>query len=201
MDALGVETADIVANDSGTAVAQLLAIAHPARVRTMLLTNGDVHTNSPPEALKPAIAAARGGELAHIIERHLTEPAFAASPVGLGGLCYADPASLTRAAMKVYFEPLLSDPVRRAQFQQYGIAFEPNPLPAIAPALGRLGVPTRMVWGTSDIHFSVEWARWLDRTLPESRGVRLVEGGKLFFPEERPELIAEEAVRLWQGAA
>jgi len=54
-----------------------------------------------------------------------------------------------------------------------------------------------MVWGLKDGLFCVEWAEWLDRTLPASRGVRRVEGANLFFPEEMPELIAEEATRLW----
>jgi hypothetical protein len=32
------------------------------------------------------------------------------------------------------------------------------------------------------------------------RGTRRVEGAKLFFPEEMPDIIAEEARRLWLGA-
>jgi pimeloyl-ACP methyl ester carboxylesterase len=58
-----------------------------------------------------------------------------------------------------------------------------------------------MVWGTGDHLFPVSSAEWLDRTLPGSRGVRLVEGAKLFFPEEMPDLIAEEARTLWQVTA
>jgi pimeloyl-ACP methyl ester carboxylesterase len=54
-----------------------------------------------------------------------------------------------------------------------------------------------MVWGTGDIHFSLEWAEWLNRTFPRSRGVRPVEGAKLFFPEERPDIIIAEALALW----
>jgi hypothetical protein len=30
-----------------------------------------------------------------------------------------------------------------------------------------------------------------------SRGIRRVDDAKLFFPEEMPDLIAEEAVKLW----
>ena len=33
--------------------------------------------------------------------------------------------------------------------------------------------------------------------LPNSRGVRRIEGAKLFFPEEFPDVIAEEARKLW----
>lgn len=198
MDAVGIGQADLVANDSGTAVAQLLAARHPARVRSLLLTNGDVHTNSPPEALKPAIEAARRGELAGLIERHLADPGFAASPQGLGFICYTDPESLTPEAMHVYFRPLLASPVRRRQFQLYGVAFEPNPLPAIEPLLRRLQIPARMVWGTGDVHFRPEWAAWLDEALPLSRGVRLIDGAKLFFTEERVDVVVEEALRLWE---
>jgi pimeloyl-ACP methyl ester carboxylesterase len=200
MDALGVETADFVANDSGTAVAQILAVKHGQRVRSLLLTNGDVHTNSPPDALKPAIEAARRGDLAAVIARHLTDPTFAASPQGLGGICYTDPAKLSREAMEVYFRPLLSSPRRVAQFQKYGTAFEPNPLPALAENLKQVLAPARILWGSADIHFGVEWAQWLDRTLPRSQGVRLVEGARLFFTEERPDLVVEEAVKLWAAS-
>ena len=62
------------------------------------------------------------------------------------------------------------------------VAFEPNPLLAIEPALRRLVPPVRMVWGTADIHFDPSWADWLDRVFPHSRGVRCVEDAKLFFP-------------------
>jgi haloalkane dehalogenase len=45
--------------------------------------------------------------------------------------------------------------------------------------------------------WNLRGCRWLDRTLPGSRGVRRAEGANLFFPEEMPDLIAEEATALW----
>ena len=54
-----------------------------------------------------------------------------------------------------------------------------------------------MVWGLEDVLFGVQWAEWLDRALPGARGIRRVERANLFFPEEMPDLIAEEAKRLW----
>ena len=200
MDALEIPAADIVANDSGVAIAQILAALHPDRVRSLLLTNGDVHTNSPPEALAPALEAARAGALDQMIERHLTDPHFAASPQGLGGICYTDPRNLTAEAMETYFRPLLATPLRRRQFQQYGLAFTPNPLPALERQLLACRAPARMLWGDGDIHFAPRWAYWLDENLPNSRGVRIVPGAKLFFPEEMPDLIAGEARALWDIA-
>ena len=51
--------------------------------------------------------------------------------------------------------------------------------------------------GLKDTLFGVEWAEWLGRTLPGSRGVRRLEEANLFFPEEMPDLIADEAEMLW----
>jgi haloalkane dehalogenase len=92
----------------------------------------------------------------------------------------------------------VSSPERKAQVHAYTLALEPNPLAGIEPALKRCSVPTRIVWGTGDTIFSPASPDYLDRTLPRSRGVRRVEGAKLFFPEEFPDLVAEEARNLWR---
>jgi len=71
MDALKVDRANLISNDSGTAIAQLIAVNRPDRVRSMLITNGDVHTNSPPELLKPTIEEARKGLLIERLARQV----------------------------------------------------------------------------------------------------------------------------------
>jgi hypothetical protein len=38
----------------------------------------------------------------------------------------------------------------------------------------------------------------LDRSFGNSRGVRRLAGSKTFWPEEFPEILAEEAQRLWR---
>jgi len=58
-------------------------------------------------------------------------------------------------------------------------------------------VPVRIVWGTSGDIFSQADAEYLNRTFPKSRGIRRVPQGRLLFQEEFPEVIAEEAQRLW----
>ena len=40
---------------------------------------------------------------------------------------------------------------------------------------------------------------YLDCVLSSSRGIRYLGGAKLFFPEEYPDVVAEEARRLWQA--
>lgn len=196
MDALKIDRADLISNDSGTAVAQLIAARYPYRVRSMLITNGDVHTNSPPDLLKPTIEEARQGLLVERLARQVRDPRLAQTPEGLG-VVYTNPLFVTPDLVDAYLRPLVSSAIRRAQCQSYGVAFEPSPLPAIEPLLKRSQIPVRMLWGTGDPLFAQEWAEWLNKTFPNSKGIRYVEGAKLFFTEEFPAIVAEEARRLW----
>ena len=201
LDALGVDAVDLVANDSGGAVAQLFAVAHPERVRTMLLTNCDVEPDSPPPAVLPVIELARAGKFADAwLAPWVADKALARSEQGLGGLCYTYRAHPTDEAIDTYLAPLVASPARKALTNAYAVGLAPNPLAGIAPALRRCTIPTRIVWGTGDTIFSPASPAYLDRTLGASRGVRYLEHAKLFWPEEFPDVVAEEAQRLWREA-
>lgn len=198
LDALGIESVDIIANDSGGTVAQLFAVRYPARVRTLLLTNCDTHENSPPKDFLPFIENAKAGHAADDwLVPQLADKSVARSEKGCG-LFYTNAENFTDESVEYYYAPLVSSPLRKKQFNDYAAAFLPNPLLAIEPELKKSAIPTRIVWGTGDFLFNTSWAEWLDQTLPQSRGIRLVEGANLFFPEEFPEIIAEEARKLWE---
>ena len=201
LDALQVPSVDLVASDSGGAIAQIFVARHPRRVRSLLLTNCDVHEDSPPPALKPVIEASRKGTFVdEVLSPQLNDKANARLTTGLGGCCYTDPAGLTAEAIDCYLTPLASSPLRKAQFHEYCVALDRNPLLSLEPALRSSPVPMRVVWGTGDTIFDPSGPGWLDRTFPRSRGVRRIPGANLFFPEEMPDVIAEEARRLWLGA-
>lgn len=198
LDALAIPAVDLVASDSGGAVAQLFVARHPERVRTLLLTNCDVHDDSPPPALLPVIAASRAGTFADAeLAPQIANKSKARMKTGLGGCCYTDPARLTDEAIDYYLTPLVGSPRRKSQLHGYCIALDRNPLLSIEPALRRSQVPLRVVWGTGDTIFDPKGPDWLHRTFPRSRGVRRIPGANLFFPEELPDIIAEEALRLW----
>ena len=198
LDRLGVTTADVVASDSGGAVAQLLAIRHPERVRSLLLSNCDVETDSPPAAVIPVIQAARAGRFADdTFPPQLADKSFARSAQGIGGQCYTWPEKLHDETIDYYFQPLVASPRRAALTNAYALGLDPNPLAGVEAALRRCEIPARILWGTGDDIFSAASPGYLDRILPKSRGVRRIEGAKLFFPEEFPQLVADEARQLW----
>lgn len=85
LDALGIDQVDLVANDSGVGIAQIFAVHHPSRLRSLVLTNGDVHDNWPPADFAGFTDRVKAGELPQIIQRFNTDHDAYRSPDGLGG--------------------------------------------------------------------------------------------------------------------
>src|ERR1700754_4227227 len=73
LDALKIEQVDFVGNDSGGGIAQIFAALYPERVRSLTLTDCDVHDNWPPEAFKPFLDMAAGGGLRGTLDAMLAD--------------------------------------------------------------------------------------------------------------------------------
>jgi haloalkane dehalogenase len=200
LDRLAIDQVDLIANDSGGAIAQLFVTKYAQRVRTLLLTNCDVETDSPPAALLPVIELARAGLYPDLwLEPWLQHKDVARSPAGLGGMCYSNPTHPTDAALDQYLRPLVASAERKALVNRYALGLTPNPLQGIAPLLRQCTVPTRIVWGMSDTIFSPRSPDYLAGVLARFTGIRRIRDAKLFFPEEYPDIIAAEARLLWDG--
>lgn len=198
LNGLGITQVDLIANDSGGAVAQLFAVRHPTRVRSLLLTNCDTEMQSPPAAMLPVIELARQARFADewLAPWH-ADPTLARSDQGIGGMCYANRAHPTNEAVRMYFGPLIDSLVRKSGLHRYALALGRNALKGIQRAQQRSAVPTRIVWGVDDTIFDASNADYLDRSFGNSRGVRRLKDAKLFWPEERPDIIAAQARILW----
>jgi haloalkane dehalogenase len=202
LDALGIDQVDLVANDSGGAIAQLFLVNQQKRVRSLLLTNCDVETQSPPAAVLPIIELARLDVYANLLLVPWADyKDKARSSDGLGGMCYSNPAHPSDVALEEYLRPLIASERRKALVQRYALGLTPNPLRGIAPLLRRCEVPTRIVWGMADTIFSPQNADYLASVLPSVTGIRRIKQAKLFFPEEYPDILAQEARNLWNLSA
>jgi pimeloyl-ACP methyl ester carboxylesterase len=202
IDALGIEQIDLIANDSGGAVAQIFAAGHPHRLASLVLTNCDVHDGWPPPQVLPLIERACNGTLAPIFQALLDRPDVArgrharGEPVPLFR-SYADPRVLTDDVIRLYLQPLLSSQHRIECFLRYWLGFDNAQTVAVHAALKTLQVPTLIVWGLDDIFFDRKWAYWLKDTVPGARRVVVVEDARLFFPEDRPDSLAEPLLEFW----
>ena len=184
LGALNVEQSDLVGNDSGGGIAQIFSALYPQRVRSLTLTDCDVHDNWPPAAFKPFLAMAAGGGLRGTLEAMLSNKDIYRSPQALGP-AYEHPEQVTDESIETYLRPLVRTEQRTRDLQRFLAAFDNAHTRAIEARLKTLTVPTLIVWGTDDVYFDVEWSKWLAETIPGTRRRLEFEGARIFFPEER----------------
>ncbi len=197
-DALQLPDVDLVANDTGGAVSQVFAATYPGRLHTFTLTNCEAHTNMPPPALRPADLLLRMGlPLWRLAGLLTSDPARGRQR--FFGTGYDDVTRLPVDVSRAMLDPVLGTPARARQFQRLMTALRRRDLLAAEPALRRLQVPTAIVWGTADRFFDRKWAYWLRDTIPGATGVTEIDGGRLFFPDERAAELVAALRRLWDA--
>jgi len=195
-DELGLTGIDLVANDTGGAVAQIIAARQPDRLATFTLTNCEAHDNVPPPAFKPTVLLARTGLLALLGPRLISDTRRARK--GLSR-CYEAPGLPSDEIVHAFLEPLLGSRQAARQFQRMLTSLRAADLLAVEPDLKRLTVPTLVVWGTGDSVFPVRWAYWLRDTIPGVTEVVELSGARLFFPDERPAELISALRKHWQA--
>lgn len=189
---------DLVANDSGVAIAQIFAVRYTDRVRTLTLTNGDVHDNWPPPAFARFAEAAGKGALRVLGPQMLADLDVARTRMGTG---FEHPEAVSDQTLRAYLEPLYSTPERiRTLERWFGPDHDNRQTVRIEPLLRALNVPTLIVWATDDVFFDPTWARWLHDTIPGARPIVELAGAKLFFPEERPAELADALLDHWTAS-
>ena len=93
LDRLGVEQVDLVGNDTGGGIAQLFLARHGARLRSLTLTNCEVHDLWPNALLKGFYDGVADGSVLALLRAMLGDVAL--GQAHLGRLVYADPATLS----------------------------------------------------------------------------------------------------------
>jgi pimeloyl-ACP methyl ester carboxylesterase len=196
-ESLGLDQVDIVANDSGGGIAQIFAVRHPERIRSLTLSNCDVHDNWPPQAFETTRNAVAQGQLGEIGKAMLGDIETARSRFAIA---YEHPEKLSIETVRTYLEPIFATPDAIRLLERWFQATDNRQTVSIEPLLRRLNAPTLVVWGTDDAFFPVKWAHWLRDTIPGCRKVIELRGAKLFFPEERPDELAEALREHWAAA-
>jgi pimeloyl-ACP methyl ester carboxylesterase len=198
-DALGLTGINLVANDTGGAIAQIFAARHPHRLATLTLTNCDTAGNLPPEDFKPTVELARSGDLAPAAVALFADLDAAAKVAFGNGYEHLD--RVDPAVIRSYLEPCFGTMERAREFERLLSALDDADLAAVTPQLRELTVPTLLVWGTGDAFFDVSWAYWLRDTIPGTTQVVTVDGARLFFPDERAMDLVPHLEQHWAAAA
>jgi pimeloyl-ACP methyl ester carboxylesterase len=184
LDALNIDKADLVGNDSGGGICQIFAALYPTRVRSLVLTDCDAHDNWPPEAFRSFVGMVAAGGLAGTLNAMLADKSIYRSPQALG-MAYEQPEAVSDDTIEAYLEPHMRSAQRTRDLERFVNAFDCRHTVEIEKALRLVQAPTLIAWGTDDIFFDIKWSHWLAKAIPGTKKRVEFEGARIFFPEER----------------
>ena len=197
LDALDLHEVTLVGNDSGAAVAQVVAARHPRRLGGLVLATGDAFDNYPPAPFRPLIAAARAGMLTVLLAVLKARPARAL-PTAYGWLTHGDlPHDLIDSWVTAYFA---DHGVRRDLRRLTAALGDDEFMNQIAAELAAFTKPALLAWAADDKFFPLEHARQLAAILPDAR-VELIAGSRTWVMRDQPERTARFVAALARRAA
>jgi pimeloyl-ACP methyl ester carboxylesterase len=197
LDALDLSDVTLVGNDSGAAVAQVVAARHAGRLGGLVLATGDAFDNFPPKPFRPLIAAARAGTLTPLLAMLKARPPRSL-PTAYGWLTRGDlPHDLIDRWVAAYFaDKGVRNDLRRLTAALGDDAF----MNQIAAELAAFTRPALLAWAADDKFFPVEHARRLAAILPDAR-LELIPGSRTWVMRDQPELTARLIGELARRAA
>jgi pimeloyl-ACP methyl ester carboxylesterase len=193
---------DLVANDTGGAIAQVFAVSRPQRLHTLTLTNCETHNNVPPRGLRAAYWLARGEQAfgTHLLARLAPmRVRTAASRRRFYRFGYEDSAYLSDDIAQAWLDPLMNNKEAATRYLRMFTSIRARDLLAIESALLEFCIPTLIVWGTADKFFDRKWAYRLRDTIPGASEVVEIDGGRLLFPDERAVELTAALRRHWDA--
>jgi pimeloyl-ACP methyl ester carboxylesterase len=116
LDAAKIDRVDVVGNDTGAGISQIFAATYPARVRTLTLTNCEVHDLWPNALLTGFYQGVASGAVPQLMKKMLSDITLARQQ--LGALVYEDAEVFTPETVQVYLAPIVASDNRIKQFQQ-----------------------------------------------------------------------------------
>lgn len=181
LDALGIESVDLIGHSFGGRVALQIALLAPQRVRTLTAICPEAFTQGRP----PIAGAASLPVVGLALSYYVLAPALVG--VGLRSLTIQHDW-LTDEAIAGYAAPLY---VRGSATAQVWQARSPKDGALPVPAnLAAIQAPTLLLWGDGDTVFPVEEGRRLERTLPDARLIVYERTGHLPYEERAAEVSA-----------
>lgn len=199
VDALSLEDVVLVGNDTGGAVAQILATTRPDRLGALVLTSCDAFEHFPPPILRPLIAAARFSQSFQAALQPL-RTRFGRRR-GFGDLAHADIDEL----VVEWLGPALGDPRIREDLRRFTGSLNRETMVTTGERLPCFTKPALIAWSEDDAFFPLEDGRRLRDSLPDSTLQTLPRArtfAMLDAPDELAGMIADFArVGAGRGAA
>jgi len=187
LQALELHRLILIGNDSGGAIAQVVAARHPERLGGLVLTSCDAFDNHPPKLFRPLITAARLGALTPLLAAVKFRP-VRSLPSAYGWLTHQQPP---HELIDGWIANYLADKdVRRDTRRLLAALGDDAFMGQIAAELSGFTNPVLLIWAADDKFFPLEHGRRLFGIFPNAR-LELVEGSRTWVMRDQPEQTAD----------
>lgn len=187
LEALGLERATLVGNDTGGAVCQLVATSHPERVGRLMLTPSDAYDNFPPPMFGYLKWTARvPGAFAALAQSLRLRP-LRRLPIAFGRVAKRP---LDPDVVEAWVRPVIADRAVRRDTVKVVRGIDTRYTLEAAERLRRFERPALIAWAPEDRLFPLEHGERLAATIPGARLER-IEDSYTFVPEDQPARLAE----------
>lgn len=196
LDRLDLHDVTLVANDTGGAIAQLVAVHHPARLGRLVLTPCDTFDNFLPAMFRPLQYLARVPGLAGLLLQSLRLRPLRRLPMAFGWLTKRPPPP---GIVDGWLRPAQRDRAIRRDTERFLRRIDARLTIEAAEQLAGFGKPVLLAWASEDRVFPPEHARRLAATLPDAR-LEWIDDSYSFVPEDQPARLAD-LIRSFAGSA
>ncbi|HEX6757037.1 MAG TPA: alpha/beta hydrolase [Propionibacteriaceae bacterium] len=177
----------LVGNDSGGAIAQVVAARHPQHLGGLVLTSCDAFDNHPPKMFRPLITATRVGALTPMLTMLRSRP-VRSLPSAYGWLTrHQPPHELIDGWIGNY---LADKDVRRETRRLLAALGDDAFMVQIAAELADFTKPVLLAWAADDKFFPLEHARRLAGIFPNAR-LEQIEDSRTWVMRDQPERTAD----------
>jgi pimeloyl-ACP methyl ester carboxylesterase len=183
---LELDDATLVANDTGGAIAQWVAIRHPERIGRLILTPCDAFENFLPTVLRHLQLFGRHPAGLQVVGEALRYRIIQRSPIAFGRLTVRP---IERWAMASYTRPLRTNAAVRRDFAALVRAISSRYTIEAAQRLPAFDKPALVVWSLHDRLFPLSHGHRLAALLPQGR-LSVIDDAGAFIPEDQPERLA-----------
>jgi pimeloyl-ACP methyl ester carboxylesterase len=189
LEALDLRDVTLVGNDSGGAIAQIVAARHGSRVGRLVLTTCDAYEVFPPLLFSYLrVLPLVPGLMASLAKGMLRFKALRNLPLAYGSLAKS---GIPDDVVKSYLEPAATTAGVRRDTAKFVRTVSPRLTLQVAKELKSFDRPALLLWTPEDRFFPVSLAERLCKDLPNARLER-IEDAYVFVAEDQPERLARE---------
>ncbi len=200
LSALEIPTADIVGNDTGSAIAQIFAARWPQATKSLVLSDFHAEGGFPASQVKRLRRLMRLPGGTRLVTGCLRFAPFARSAQGFRHMVF-DRSLLSPEQLEGYLAPLAASRERRQHLKRFALALNKAEVDAVAHLLTALTVPTLIIWGADNHYLSPSWGQKLCDDIPGARRLALVPFAGISCHEERPDRFAALLLDFWAELA